>query len=147
MSNIEYCFYVPGAPGCVPSMIDVARVNDAGLLVSYFHGETLDALRERHPAAELITVEEFDTLKEAALRTDPVPTTEAVFLEMLEVLPPLGWTRTGEGESFKMMERYSGRMTSIYARVGDTYWALMDRASLPHAEIMAKVKAAMAITA
>lgn len=141
LDDINHCFYVPAPAGQVPSMIDVARVNDAGQTVTYFHGETLEALRERYPTAVLATVEEFDVLKEAALRTDPVPTTKEIFWEMLEVLPPLGYRHTHEGESFKMVERYSGRMTNIYARIGDSYWTLMDCDSLPHDEIMAKVKA------
>lgn len=147
LNKIEMCFYVPAHDGYVPSLIDVARVNDQGETVTYFHGETLAALRERYPTAELIGIEEFDRIKEAALRTEPEPTTEEAFWEMLEVLPPLGWRRTTEGESFKMVERFSGRMTNIYARIGTTYWTFMDRDDMPHDEIMAKVKQAMAATA
>lgn len=142
-NDIEMGFYVPAHDGYVPSMIDVARVNDKGETVTYFHGETLAELRERYPTAELISIEEFDRLKEAALRTEPEPTTEEAFMEMLEVLPPLGYRHTTDGESFKMIERYSGRMTNIYARIGRTYWVFMDRDSLPHDEIVAKVRAVM----
>lgn len=147
LNTIEMCFYVPAPAGQVPGMIDVSRVNDQGETVTYFHGETLAALRERYPTAELISIEEFDRIKEAALRTEPEPTTKEAFWEMLEVLPPVGWRRTTDGESFKMMERYSGRMTNIYARIGTTYWVFMDRDDMPHDEIMAKVKQAMAATA
>lgn len=143
LNTIERCFYVPVQTGCVPSMIDVARVNDQGETVTFFHGETLAALRERYPTAELISIEDFDRLKEDALRTEPEPTTEEAFWEMLEILPPVGWRRTTEGESFKMVERYSGRMTNIYARIGNSYWVFMDRDDLTHDQIMAKVRAVM----
>ena len=146
-NTLEMGFYVPAHDGYVPSMIDVARVNDKGETVTYFHGETLAELRERYPTAELISIEEFDRLKEAALRTEPEPTTAESFMEMLEVLPPLSYRSTTDGTSFKMIERYSGRMTNIYARIGNTYWVFMDRDDLTHDQIMAKVKQTMAATA
>lgn len=142
-SNIKLCFYTPAdGTRTVPSIIDVARTNDKGETVTYFHGETLEALKARYPNAQLGTIEEVTQIKERALRSDPVQITEDQYFYALECLPPLDWQVRGGGESFKMVERYSGRMTNIYAKLGNTYWQLMDVDTLPHAEIMAKVSEA-----
>lgn len=138
--NSEICFYTPGP---VPKCIDIARMNEQGQPVTYFAGETLDELRQRYPLAEVITLDEFLTMKENALRTDPVRIEEEHYWDALECLPPLDYTIKRGGESFKMVERFSGRMTNIYAKVGNTYWMMMDIDTLPHEEIIAKVQAAV----
>lgn len=140
-SNYSLCFYVPTSDmRGMPTMIDVARTNDKGEAVTYFDGETLAQLRKRYPTAQLALIEQFIALKEAILRSAPEPTTQEAFIDALEVLPPLDWHRNRLGESFKMVERYSGRMTTIYARLGTSYWCFMDADTLTHDEIMARVQ-------
>ena len=125
-----------------PSVIDQA-VERNGVTVGMYSNETLEMMRGRYPTVELGELDKIVEEKENMLRTDPAPCTEEQFWEALECLPPLDWQRTGAiGESFKLEERTCGRMTSIYARVGETYWTFTDVDTLPHGEIMAKVQAA-----
>lgn len=141
-SKIDLCFYKPSDAGFAPSIIDVARTNDKGETVTYFHGMTLEKLREIHPTAQLDTIEAVQKMREDAVRSDPMPISEEQYWDALECLPPLDWVVGSHAESFKMVERYSGRMTNIYARLGRTYWCFMDVDTLPHLEIIAKVRAA-----
>ena len=55
----------------------------------------------------------------------PTEITEETFIEMLEVLPPVAWTRRNNFESFLMSEHYSGPYTSQYARHGKRYYTKM----------------------
>ena len=125
----------------VPMVIDTVVDRD-GKSLSFYSGETLDELRKRYPTAEIGDMDSVLAEKENMMRTDPVECTEEDFWNALECLPPFDWQRTGSiGESFKLVERTSGRMTSIYARIGSKYWSFTDVDTMPHGEIMAKVKA------
>ena len=46
---------------------------------------------------------------------------EGYFFDMLEILPPGGWTNNGTFEKFYMIERQAGNITRQFARLGDRY--------------------------
>lgn len=89
-------------------------------------GETLEQIRKRYPKAEIVTWEPWLSNKEKAHCTEPQPIDKDRFMEMLEVLPPQRWQHGKNCESFELMEHYSGRVTSIYARFGNRYFEWMD---------------------
>jgi hypothetical protein len=140
-------FYVPSHwsekhnTNIVPSVIDQA-INRDGKLVGKYCGESLEEMRVRYPTVVLGDLNTVVAEKENMMRTEPFAITEQEFCDALECMPPLDWQHTGSGESFKFVERYCGRMTSIYARIGTGYWSFTDVDNMPHAEIMEKVKAA-----
>ena len=45
--------------------------------------------------------------------------------EMLNVLPPMRWTRTSNGEFFFCMEAYTADLHSVYVRKGDKYYTAL----------------------
>lgn len=130
-------FYVPGKPG----IIDVAVMRD-GAHVGQYSGETLDQIAVRYPGAALGELGPVTEFSENCFRSPPVEITQERFIEMLEVLPPVGWKHDGTGQSFKLSERTSGNITAIFAEIGGKYFELSDSIFTPHAKIMAACKAA-----
>lgn len=136
ISEIESCFYVPGVPG----IIDAVHPK-TGLGV--YSGESLEQIRKRDPGAELGNFEQVCDQQDAYWRKPPVEITRDRFLEMLGVLPPVGWEMTEEEEVFKLAERTSGAITAIFCRIGDRYFEMQDRIYLDVDLIVAKCKAVM----
>lgn len=132
------CFYVPGAP----QIIDVAVLTSAGEWVSQVRGMNLMLLRDENPEVVMGDLDEWVAQHEKSLIGTPEEINKAEWWEALECLPPEGWHNLGGGESFKMMEYYSGRVTSIYVRILDRYFTWHDVASLPHLDCLAKVRRA-----
>lgn len=130
-------FYTPAVDGAAPQIIDIS-VNGIGMHSHQDHSE----LAKRYPGLEEGEADAVRELIENCLRTEPTPCTEDEWTEALESLPPLGWIRRGAGESFKMLERISGRMTRIYVRYDSRYWSFVDTDDLPHFDIMTRVKLA-----
>lgn len=93
--------------------------------------------------SDLVVLPEQDAFQryEDGFRSPPVEITAATFFEMLEVLPPGDWRGTGDTESFKLIERTAASITGIYARIGDRYFHMSDTCTLPHADIVARIKA------
>jgi len=108
--------------------------------LSAYSRETEAEVRECYPDAVRITLGEAVERKAKAFKHPASYTTAEVFNEMLNILPPLSWKRTVDGESFKMCEMTSGTVTQIYARIGDRYFTLADDVSTPHAEILRRCK-------
>lgn len=79
------------------------------------------------------------TRVEDALCTEPSEISEQRFLEMLNILPPLHWTRTSNGESFKIRERIQGDITSIFVHLNKRFFTFDDRVTLSHTDCCAKV--------
>lgn len=132
-------FFVPGST----SALDYACERSDGVAVSYFTGKTLAELQEQYPGAIIGPEAEFMQQMEAATRTAPQSITAEEYADALEALPPQDWQGIGsQAESFKFLERYAGRITSIYARVGHSHYRFHDICTLGHAEIVEKVKAA-----
>ena len=136
LSDITHCFYIPGQH-CI---VDTAFKNDAGEYVSLHSGQTLMQLRDERPDIVLGEFDAWIEQDEKSLITLPERITEAQWWEMLEVLPPESWQNSGGGESFVLMEYYSGRITSIYVRLGKEYCTFRDVANLPHLDRLAKAR-------
>lgn len=109
--------FVQGAMTCIDD------VNPATMRGMY-SGETLEQVRLRYPGAEIAELEPWLAAKEKALCTEPQEISEDRFVEMLEVLPPQRWQRSRECdfESFELSEHLSGRVTSIFCRLGGKYF-------------------------
>ena len=135
---MEKVFYVPGQPW----VIDFAFMREDGTLVTQLQRHTLEQVKERSPGAIITTYQDAAEQIEAGCKTEPRQIDAEDFDYALNVLPPMQWVRGGDVESFLMSERTNGRVTGIYARLGDTYWKFEDVCTLPHAEIIAKVRKA-----
>lgn len=131
-------FYVPGRPG----IVDEAHRRDDGVLVGLYSHDTLEQLRVRYPGAEVGELDDVRRKSEALIRTPPSEITEEQFTYALEVLPPEDWQHGKNCNSFKMSECFSGRMTHIYAQIGDRYFEMLDLCTMKHEEIIAAVRAA-----
>lgn len=105
----------------------------------HYQGETLEQIRAKYPDAELIAWETASRIMDEANRLPVSEITEQEFWYYLEVLPPAGWRHGTNNESFKMSERYSGYITSIFARQDNRYFQLRDDIRLSHDEIMRRV--------
>lgn len=136
----EPVYFVPGVQGKASTIVDVAVLDADGSLRGRFSKETLAQLRCRHPGAELGELEEVVAAQEKALTTEPEEISEEEYIRMLEVLPPEDWRSAGGMESFKLMERFSGRITNIFVRAGQKYYTFKDVCTMPHANIAAKVQ-------
>jgi len=135
-SDLTHCFYVPGQG----HIIDSAFKNEAGEYVSHIHRMNLMQMRDEHPDVVLGNLDEWIAAEEKRLISPPKEITEAQWWEALEVLPPESWQNTGGGESFVMSEYYSGRITTIYVRLGKQYCSFHDVANLPHLDRLAKAR-------
>lgn len=132
-------FYTPAKDGVMPQIIDIAITGEDGQTLGQYSSQTLEQIAARHPGALLGDSEAVTLERENMQRTMPTRITAQQYRDAMEVLPPEGWARTHLGESFKLCEYLSGRMTHIYAQVQDEHWEFCDVASMPHVEIMAKV--------
>lgn len=92
----------------------------------------------------LLTAEDALTRAEAPSISDCKEISEDRFYEMLNILPPAGWKTDSDGESFKMCEYTSGRITAIFVRIGERYVTLSDRMSTPHRECCRRAAAYVA---
>lgn len=148
--NIPYekCFYVRGSR----SIIDCAAIypEDHPHRVdnqyrSHVEAECLDEIRKRYPTAELRdfaeVCREIEALDRAHDCHPPKEITKERFWEKLEVLPPVDWQRRGSHESFKIMERLCGNLTTICVRVGDRYFELVEDIRTPHEKLLELVGA------
>jgi hypothetical protein len=134
-------YFVPASNGRVPQVIDEAIPRLDGNFCGRISGKTIEQFRERYPTIELGDVDVVIAQKEAMLRSEPTPCTKDQYFDALVTLPPLGFTHVQGYESFKMEERFSGRMTNIYVRAtGGFFYSFMDVDTLSHADIIARVK-------
>jgi len=121
----NYCIYSGGT-----TLQDLVFVDDVGVVRSQCFRKTLPEYRTENPNAELWLYEdafkEIEKAQEREYKHPPVEITEERFSEMLNVLPPDDWARGGTTESFKMCEKMMGVYTSIFCRIGDRYFEMMD---------------------
>ena len=99
----------------------------------------LARLAEYGPNLVVLPLAEAWQRHEDAAKTEPVEITEAQFHEMLNVLPPVAWTRDGNGESFKMSERTTGAITAIYVALNGRHFTFSDDIRTPHKDCCARV--------
>jgi hypothetical protein len=131
-------FYVPGRPG----IIDLAVLRD-GVLRGGYSNDTQQEMDKRYPGVQIGELGPVAAASEDMFRHPPQPITEDRFVEMLEVLPPVGWIRGDGAESFKLSERTSGSITSIFCRIGNRYFEMADSITLPHNEIVTRCAGSM----
>jgi len=142
MMDAPFAFYIRGES----HLQDVAAARADGIVRSWCRGLTLEEYRteENNPAVECLPIEEAmrlcDEGKRAKYAHGPKRTDAASFGEMLNILPPVRWTRRGSSESFLMSERTCGSLTTIFARVGEDFYVLCDECTLTHDQIVAKVR-------
>lgn len=135
-TDTELCFFSPAKN----TVIDVAIERD-GAWVSAINGNSLAELGARYadPAIRLMPFDEAIAVQENSWKSQPKEITEADWNYALNVLPPVGWVRDATGESFKMSERISGLMTSIYVRYQGRYYSFTDKITTQHADVIALV--------
>jgi hypothetical protein len=139
LDDLTHCFYVPGAG----NIIDTAFKNEAGEYVSHIHRMNLMQMRDERPDVVLGVLDDWIEKEEQRLIGTPEAITKEVWWEALECLPPESWQNNGGGESFVMSEYYSGRITSIYVRLGERYFTWHDVCCLPHLDRLAKARTAL----
>jgi len=119
-----------------------------GLLRRYAAGERYDPLARIHPDGVDVSSGAKPrgslNLREAAI-VDVVakPISADAFFDAKCQMPPEDWKGADGTESFKCPEYYSGRVTSIYARIGEQHYTFRDRCELSHSEIISKVQASL----
>ncbi len=143
MQRTDLVFWHTPTNAIVPSVIDGVVIDDEGNQRGLYSGETLDELAQRYHEPKVADIADFMAMQESAIRTQPEPSTEEHYMSALECLPQEDWRRVRGVESFKMVERLSGRMTRIYAKKGDSYWTFVDRCDLSAEAIATKIEGAM----
>jgi hypothetical protein len=131
----DMIFANPAQNQAADSAVEVAP----GCYLGLYTRKSLEQLQEADPAIQLISVDEFVAITEAAMTTDPTEVDKAKFWDLLEVLPPGGWQRNGGAESFYMTEFYSGRVTTHVVRIGERYFTFNAPVMLHHADRTQKV--------
>lgn len=105
-----------------------------------FTGQSLDEIRARYPDALQMDIDKAaDAIEQLYCSKHPTPITEHAFLAALEELPPVEWHTNANSESFKSPEALSGRVTSIYVRIGQQFYQFYERFGMKHRDIVAFV--------
>lgn len=133
--NYTHVFAVPGRGSCIDF-----QHPDTGR--SAMFGQSLAEVRDREPGAQLMTVEEFRAAARAAFTKPPVEIDEERFTYLLEVLPPRGWVRRLDAESFKMSEFTCNDITCCAVRIGRRYFSTERTYTTTHDELVQIVLAA-----
>lgn len=133
----DMLFANPTQNQAADSAVEVAP----GCYLGLYTRKSLEQLQEVDPGIQLISVDEFVAISEAAMTTDPVEVSKEEYWRLLEVLPPGGWTRNGSSESFYMIEFYSGRVTTHVVRIGERYFTFDAPVMRYHADRSQKVLA------
>lgn len=122
------------------SVIDSIRPDGRSMI----YGETFEQLKARVPDVQIMSLEQAATaLEQACIDKKVTPITAEQFESALEELPPTRWRIYGDSESFMSSEPISGRVTTIYARIGRSFYAFSDVYSLTHQQIVDKVNACL----
>lgn len=130
-------FYIPSEPGIID------RVNPEGR--SWISGETLEEVRKRYPGAEVGLLGGVCAKSDDMFRRPPTVITRKDWQYALEQLPPEDWCRSHfeyensivRCESFKMMERTIGNITSVYVAVGRMSYHLATDYFAKHEDLVA----------
>lgn len=109
--------------------------------VGLYGKRSIDQIRLQYPDVEAISLDEAVERKEAmTCSRTPIPISAEQFDAALGELPPVGWYRTERAESFKSPEHFSGRVTAIYARIGERFYTFLGLCSMRHEDIIAFCK-------
>ncbi|MEQ1696164.1 MAG: hypothetical protein ABL901_10045 [Hyphomicrobiaceae bacterium] len=113
-------------------------------VIDYLHkGESNEAalvrLAEYGPDLVVLPIDDAWQRHEDAAKSPPVEITEERWHEMLNVLPPVAWHRTSDGESFKISERTTGLITAIFVQLNGRFFEFSDSIRTPHQECCKRV--------
>jgi hypothetical protein len=142
MNSETLYFYVPGNDNLAPRLVDQVIEDASGVRRGVYSSKTLDELQAKYPGLATCTSGHYNELARQAARTPPVEIERGEFDHLLGCLPPEGWVNRGDGESFKLIERYTLDITIICARIGQRYFKLRDSAELSHEDILAAISRA-----
>jgi hypothetical protein len=101
--------------------------------------EAIKRLAEWGTALTPMPVADAVNRMEEAFRSEPEEITAEQWHYALNVLPPVAWRSTPNGESFKMSERTVHSITAIYVLMNDRYFSFHDSIFTPHDECCRKV--------
>ena len=126
------------------SVIDVIGSNGYGV-----HGrQTVDELRVRYPDIQVMDAEAAErALEDARVSVVVRRVTPEELNDAFGMVSPYGVARVGDTFSFKQSEHIYGDVTAIYARIGTDCFALNDRGTLTHDQIIAKVRKTIELVA
>lgn len=140
---IDMVFYAPATEKYPhPQLIDRVAVRSDGIHIGLYGGKTQSEITQQHQSVLVCTSAEYRQLEDSSYVTQPQQISEEAYTSALECLPPMKWGRWMGVESFRMSEFYCGNITSIYARLGDTFWTFRDNAFMSGEAIAAKVATA-----
>lgn len=119
-------------------VIDIVATGDLALS----SGRTKEQLEAEHGSLRIMDAQAAIAAAEARHIQDvPHEITRAVFLDMLDIMPPLKWTGGGPGgESFRIMEPYTYSVHEAFVRYGERYFKFMRPLSDPHHKLIELVK-------
>ena len=131
ITDVKDCYYQPGTL----TIIDTIHPTTG---LGLYGKKTLADVKEEYEGAEIWDFDKAIAHKEESDKTTPQEISAERFDEMLCVLPPSGWVRRDGAESFKMSERWSGSITSIFCRIGEKFFEFRDTIATSHDEICKK---------
>lgn len=139
------------APATVPMAFVRTLTADIWCFAQWLNGEwvtewgqkTLAVLQENYPDMAVMSVAALIDLQNDKYRTPIAEITQERYIDQLEVLPPMDWCRSNNGESFKSMEMYAGDVTSIFVRAAGRFFEFRDVCTLSHAQVLARVETDM----
>lgn len=133
-----------------PAVIDDLTVLPDGVAVGQFSRETIEQLGRRYPG---VYIDEMDTVmeqKRTLYRRQFDVIDEDGFMQALEALPPVGWSRADGVESFKMSERIFDNITAIYCRLkslsGDRFFRFNDDINMSASAVAERLKREIAVS-
>lgn len=121
-----------------PQVIDLAVVGEDGMLRGLC-GESREALTQRYPGLRVGRGGLINSLIEVSYRTAPRQITAQAYQQALETFLPTRPQRDNGVESFAFAEHVWGKITTIYARFADTYWAFRDHSGLSAGQIALRI--------
>lgn len=121
------------------TIIDM-MVNIGGQEVGLHTGQSVQSMQERYADAQCADLAAAHEVIEAQYVSGVEEIDEDSYIESLEVLPPVAMRTVGNTQSFKLSERRYGRVTLICAKEGRRYFKFHDLITMPHEEVMAKVR-------
>lgn len=128
-------------------ILDLAVLDNENRIIGLYSGKTYAELLKEYGAVSIGQYNDVHKAREDSFITGPRRITRDRFMALLEVLPPLNWRQMMGAESFMLSEFKYGDITQIVVRIGKDYFTFHDRASLTHADIMAKVESWLGTTA
>lgn len=111
-------FWIISTPeGKMPIAFNYATTEEAATAM-------LTRAREEEPTRNyrIGTWEEFEKAQHDYYMKPLTEITEERFYDMLNVLPPHNWSRGERFEFFTMSERLVGSLTSMFVRLGNSYY-------------------------